>query len=345
MESIENLYIIGPGPSSSHTIGPNHVKRFHQVSTDEVYGPNLGQPFLENTPLQPTNPYSNSKAIGDVKLINEFKQNSFPMTITRSSNNFGPNQFIDKLIPLVIYNALNNKSIPIYGDGNYYRDWIFVDDHCKAIDLVLRFGTLGNIYNVSTNNIKSNLEIVRYILNKLSKPESLMVNIADRKNHENFNAAAGLVEIEGVSIHPGSAKGIMQNASTIACEYQNLLPKDEVPEKTDGYQGFIMLENVKSNIDKATLNYIIRDFSKELLNEKIALMKEAGEKIQKLHPTAKITVKIQDSYRNMGDYFIVHPEAIEMINKAYLASQLKLSYEPIRGGTDGAMITYMYKRC
>jgi len=161
-----------------------HVKRFHQVSTDEVYGPNLGQPFLENTPLQPTNPYSNSKAIGDVKLINEFKQNSFPMTITRSSNNFGPNQYIDKLIPLVIYNALNNKSIPIYGDGNYYRDWIFVDDHCKAIDLVLRFGTLGNIYNVSTNNIKSNLEIVRYILNKLSKPESLMVNIADRKNHD-----------------------------------------------------------------------------------------------------------------------------------------------------------------
>jgi len=164
-------------------------------------------------------------------------------------------------------------------------------------------------------------------------------------NHENFNAAAGLVEIEGVSIHPGSAKGIMQNASTIACEYQNLLPKDEVPEKTDGYQGFIMLENVKSNIDKATLNYIIRDFSKELLNEKIALMKEAGEKIQKLHPTAKITVKIQDSYRNMGDYFIVHPEAIEMINKAYLASQLKLSYEPIRGGTDGAMITYMGLPC
>ncbi len=164
-------------------------------------------------------------------------------------------------------------------------------------------------------------------------------------NHENFNAAAGHVEIKGVSIHPGSAKNIMQNAGSIAAEFQNLLPKEMVPEKTDGYDGFIMLENIKGDIDSASLDYIIRDFNKELLEKKKAIMLEAGKKIQALHPTAKIEVTIKDSYRNMGDYFIEHPEGVEMINKAYLASKLKLQYEPIRGGTDGAMITYMGLPC
>ena len=164
-------------------------------------------------------------------------------------------------------------------------------------------------------------------------------------NHENFNAAACHVSIKGVSIHPGSAKNIMQNASSIATEFHGLLPKEMVPEKTDGYDGFIMLENIHGDVESCELDYILRDFNKELLEKKKMIMIEAGKKIQVLHPTAKIDVKVEDSYRNMGDYFIEHPEGVEMINRAYLASKIKLSYEPIRGGTDGAMITYMGLPC
>ena len=164
-------------------------------------------------------------------------------------------------------------------------------------------------------------------------------------NHENFNAASAVVKISGVGVHPGSAKNIMENAATIACEIQNLLPKDEVPEKTEGYEGFIHLTNMSGDIENATLEYIIRDHNIDLLEKKKETLKSACEKVNKNHAKATINCKIEDQYKNMAYYFREHPEAIELINKAYLRAGVKLVHEPIRGGTDGAMITYMGLPC
>jgi tripeptide aminopeptidase len=164
-------------------------------------------------------------------------------------------------------------------------------------------------------------------------------------NHENFNAASAVIEIKGVGVHPGSAYEVMENAASIASEYQELMPKDEVPEKTQMYEGFIHLSSITGDVESAKLEYIIRDHNKDLLEKKKVLMMEASKKVQNAHPKANVQIEIKDDYRNMADYFIEHPEAIEMINKAYLASKTKLSYEPIRGGTDGAMITYMGLPC
>jgi dTDP-glucose 4,6-dehydratase len=161
------------------------VERFVHVSTDEVYG-SLGEEgfFTEETPLAPNSPYSASKASSDLLVRAAFHTHGFPACITRCSNNYGPYQFPEKLIPLVIANAEEDKELPIYGDGMYVRDWLFVRDHCEAILAVLEKGLPGEVYNIGGNNEVPNLELVRQILSILDKPESLITFVADRPGHD-----------------------------------------------------------------------------------------------------------------------------------------------------------------
>jgi dTDP-glucose 4,6-dehydratase len=161
------------------------IKRFLQVSTDEVYG-SLGAAglFTEETPLHPNSPYSASKASGDLLALAYQHTFGMPIVITRCSNNYGPYQFPEKLIPLMIANALNDKPLPVYGDGMNVRDWLHVKDHCSAIDTVLHRGRVGEVYNVGGNNEKPNIEIVKLILENLGKPESLITYVEDRKGHD-----------------------------------------------------------------------------------------------------------------------------------------------------------------
>ena len=163
------------------------VKRFHQVSTDEVYGAtvlNSFYRFKENDLLSPTNPYSVSKASCDLLVLSFYKTYGLNVTISRSSNNFGLYQHHEKLIPLVIRKAMNNEYIPVYGDGKNIRDWIDVKDHVYAIDEIVLKGTEGEIYNVSSHNEYSNLEIVKFILSILNKDENLIKFVKDRKGHD-----------------------------------------------------------------------------------------------------------------------------------------------------------------
>jgi dTDP-glucose 4,6-dehydratase len=166
--------------------GKKHdIKKFIQISTDEVYG-SLGKEgyFTENTPLSPNSPYSASKAGADL-LVRAYNETyDFPVNITRCSNNYGPYQFPEKLIPLMINNALNNEKLPVYGDGKNVRDWLHVYDHCTAIDFVLHKGKVGDVYNIGGNNEKENIEIVKLILNYLNKDESLIKFIDDRLGHD-----------------------------------------------------------------------------------------------------------------------------------------------------------------
>lgn len=161
------------------------IKKYIQISTDEVYG-TLGKTgyFTENTPLKPNSPYSASKASADLITRAYFETFDLPMNITRCSNNYGPYQFPEKLIPLMISNTLENKKLPIYGDGKNIRDWLHVHDHCRAIDLVLHEGKLGEVYNIGGNNEKQNIEIVKLILNELSRDESLIEFVKDRLGHD-----------------------------------------------------------------------------------------------------------------------------------------------------------------
>lgn len=161
------------------------VEKFLQISTDEVYG-SLGEEgyFQENTPLAPNSPYSASKAAADLMVRAYHKTFKLPMNITRCSNNYGPYQFPEKLIPLMISNALENKSLPVYGDGLHVRDWLHVYDHCTAIDLVLHQGKDGEVYNIGGNNEKKNIELVELILKILDKPESLINYVDDRPGHD-----------------------------------------------------------------------------------------------------------------------------------------------------------------
>lgn len=164
------------------------VSRFHQVSTDEVYGDlPLDKPdmrFTENSSLNPSSPYSASKAAADLLVLSYYKTYGLSVSISRSSNNFGPYQFPEKLIPLMIKNALENKPLPVYGDGKNIRDWIYVTDHCKAIDLIIHSGRVGEIYNVGANNEMSNINLVKLICKELDKPECLISYVEDRKGHD-----------------------------------------------------------------------------------------------------------------------------------------------------------------
>lgn len=164
------------------------VQRYHQVSTDEVYGDlPLDRPdllFTEKTPLHTSSPYSASKAAADL-LCNAYQRTyGMPVTISRCSNNYGPYQFPEKLIPLMIANALADKPLPVYGEGLNVRDWLYVEDHCRAIDLIVRQGQAGEVYNVGGHNEMRNIDIVRLICKELGKPESLITHVTDRKGHD-----------------------------------------------------------------------------------------------------------------------------------------------------------------
>ena len=161
------------------------VERFLQVSTDEVYG-SLGTDgkFREDTPLSPNSPYSASKASADMLALSYFHTFGMAVIITRCSNNYGPYQFPEKLIPLLVTNALADKELPVYGDGLNVRDWIHVADHCRGIELVLHEGAPGNVYNIGADNERTNIEIVKVILKVLRKPESLITYVKDRPGHD-----------------------------------------------------------------------------------------------------------------------------------------------------------------
>lgn len=164
------------------------VKRYHQVSTDEVYGDlPLDRPdlfFTEETPLHTSSPYSSSKASADLLVQAYHRTYGLPVTISRCSNNYGPYQFPEKLIPLMIANAMADKKLPVYGEGKNVRDWLYVEDHCKAIDLIIRRGTVGEVYNIGGHNEMHNIDIVKIILKELGKPESLIEHVTDRKGHD-----------------------------------------------------------------------------------------------------------------------------------------------------------------
>ena len=164
------------------------VRRYHQVSTDEVYGDlPLDRPdlfFTETTPLHTSSPYSASKASADLLVLAYHRTYSLPVTISRCSNNYGPYHFPEKLIPLMIINALDEKPLPVYGTGENVRDWLYVEDHCKAIDLIIHKGREGEVYNVGGHNERKNIDIVRLICKALGKSESLITYVADRKGHD-----------------------------------------------------------------------------------------------------------------------------------------------------------------
>ena len=164
------------------------IKRFHQVSTDEVYGDlPLDRPdlfFTEETPLHTSSPYSASKASADLLALAYYRTFHLPVSISRCSNNYGPYHFPEKLIPLIIANALNDKPLPIYGKGQNVRDWLYVEDHCAAIDLIVRKGREGEIYNIGGHNERTNLQVVKTILKELGKPESLICFVTDRPGHD-----------------------------------------------------------------------------------------------------------------------------------------------------------------
>ena len=164
------------------------IKRYHQVSTDEVYGdlpidrPDLF--FTEETPLHTSSPYSSSKASADLLVLAYHRTYGLPVSISRCSNNYGPYHFPEKLIPLMIINALHDKNLPVYGEGLNIRDWLYVEDHCKAIDLVVRKGRVGEVYNIGGHNEMRNIDIVKLICKELGKSEDLIVHVTDRKGHD-----------------------------------------------------------------------------------------------------------------------------------------------------------------
>ncbi|MBQ3426739.1 MAG: dTDP-glucose 4,6-dehydratase [Clostridia bacterium] len=164
------------------------IKRYHQVSTDEVYGDlPLDRPdlfFTEETPIHTSSPYSASKASADLLVQAYYRTYGLPVTISRCSNNYGPYHFPEKLIPLMIANALADKPLPVYGEGLNVRDWLYVEDHCRAIDMIIHSGRVGEVYNIGGHNEKTNIYIVKKILELLGKPESLITYVTDRKGHD-----------------------------------------------------------------------------------------------------------------------------------------------------------------
>lgn len=164
------------------------IERYHQVSTDEVYGDlPLDRPdlfFTEDTPIHTSSPYSASKASADLLVQAYHRTFGLPITISRCSNNYGPYHFPEKLIPLMIANCLNDKPLPVYGEGLNVRDWLYVEDHCRAIDLIIHKGKIGEVYNVGGHNEMKNIDIVRLICDYLGKPYSLITHVTDRKGHD-----------------------------------------------------------------------------------------------------------------------------------------------------------------
>ena len=164
------------------------IKRYHQVSTDEVYGDlpldRTDLFFTEETPIHTSSPYSASKASADLLVQAYYRTFKVPITISRCSNNYGPYHFPEKLIPLMIANALNDKPLPVYGNGANVRDWLYVEDHCAAIDMIIHDGTVGEVYNIGGHNERTNLQVVKTIINELGKDESLITYVTDRAGHD-----------------------------------------------------------------------------------------------------------------------------------------------------------------
>ena len=163
------------------------VSRFHQVSTDEVYGDwpfGSSETFVETSPLKPSSPYAASKASADLLVLSYHRTFGLPVTISRCSNNYGPYQFPEKLIQAMVFHAMNDESLPVYGSGLNVRDWLYVEDHCRAIDVILQKGTVGEIYNVGTNEEFTNLDVIKTLLKQLGKPEELIKHVADRLGHD-----------------------------------------------------------------------------------------------------------------------------------------------------------------
>ena len=180
------------------------IPRFIQVSTDEVYGSTNKGSFSELSPLSPNSPYAASKAAADLLCLAYWKTYHTPIIITRCTNNFGPYQFPEKLIPLAITNALEDKPVPVYGDGLNVRDWIFVLDHCRALDLILQRGESGGVYNIGGGNEKTNLELIHQLLELLAKPRGLIQFVADRPGHDRryaLNAAKIAKELGWKPVH------------------------------------------------------------------------------------------------------------------------------------------------
>ena len=179
--------IEGVGVLMDACLGGSHI-RFHQISTDEVYGDlPLDQPdlsFTEEAPLKGSSPYAASKAAADLLVMAYHWTYDLPVTISRCSNNYGPRQYPEKLIPLMIHRALHDMPLPVYGDGLNVRDWLYVEDHCTAIDLILRKGRIGEVYNIGAHNELANIDMVRRILQMLDKPGSLITYVPDRKGHD-----------------------------------------------------------------------------------------------------------------------------------------------------------------
>ena len=165
-----------------------NVKRYHQISTDEVYGDlpldRKDLFFTEETPLHTSSPYSSSKASADLFVLAYHRTYGLPVTISRCSNNYGPYHFPEKLIPLIISRGLNDKAVPVYGKGENVRDWLHVEDHCSAIDLIIHKGKVGEIYNIGGHNERTNLEVVKTVLNQMNKPETLIDYVTDRPGHD-----------------------------------------------------------------------------------------------------------------------------------------------------------------
>jgi dTDP-glucose 4,6-dehydratase len=189
------------------------VQRFHQVSTDEVYG-SVEAPHEadEDYPLHTSSPYSASKAGADLLALSYFTTYKLPVTVSRASNNYGPYHFPEKLIPLMISNAMEDKPLPIYGDGMQIRDWLFVDDHCRGVLAVIEKGREGQVYNIGGNCSLPNVEVVRRILRTLGKPESLMQRVADRPGHDRRYAltSAKLMGETGWAPQVGFDEGLKQ---------------------------------------------------------------------------------------------------------------------------------------
>lgn len=164
------------------------IRRYHQISTDEVYGDLTlsaeARPFTEKALLRPSSPYSSSKASADLLVMAYHRTYGLPVSISRCSNNYGAYQFPEKLIPLMIANALADKPLPVYGEGLNVRDWLYVEDHCKAIDLIIHKGRVGEVYNIGGNNEMRNIDIVKLICKELGKSESLITHVTDRKGHD-----------------------------------------------------------------------------------------------------------------------------------------------------------------
>ncbi len=200
----------------------NGVARFHQISTDEVYGQSLTDiPFTENSPLNPSNPYAASKAAADMLAMSYYKTHGMFVTVTRSTNNYGPFQHEEKLIPRLIKNALSGKELPVYGDGSNIRDWLYVADHCKAVDAVLRKGKSGEIYNVCGGNERTNLDIARLVCTETGTGKERISFVPDRKGHDKRYFVSDLKIRSFLGWHPETAfeKGF---ADTV-CYYKNNL--------------------------------------------------------------------------------------------------------------------------